>query len=148
MNFVFSTKMPKRYSFPTHVNDLIMDRSEATTSEVFVVVLKPGQAPPLHRHEDTEQIFYIVEGEGWLEIGGEAGKGQTTPLRSYNVNASDIVRVPPNTYHRISCVGETPLRYVAVDCFPGGRPTAEPTWESHVRAVCREQGWDFDAVTS
>ena len=38
------------------------------------------------------------------------------------------------------------LRYIAVDCFLEGRPKDEPTWESHVRAICSEQGWDFDDV--
>ena len=60
---------PLRYRFPTHVNDLVMDRVEAETSEVFIVVLEPGEAPPLHVHDDTEQIFYIMEGRGLLQIG-------------------------------------------------------------------------------
>ena len=55
MNYVFSTKQTKRYQFPTHINDLVMDRSEATSSEVFIVELGPGEAPPLHQHDDTEQ---------------------------------------------------------------------------------------------
>ena len=41
---------------------------------------------------------------------------------------------------------DEPLRYLVVDCFPGGRPSHEPTWESHVRVVCEENGWDFDQV--
>jgi len=52
MKYVFDTSNTKRYKFPTHINDLVMDRAEATTSEVFIVVLEPGQAPPLHKHED------------------------------------------------------------------------------------------------
>ena len=55
MNYIFSTEHTKRYRFPTHVNDLVMDRSEATSSEVFIVVLAPGEAPPLHQHDDTDR---------------------------------------------------------------------------------------------
>jgi len=28
----------------------------------------------------------------------------------------------------------------------GGRPKDEPTWKSHVRAMCAQNGWDFEAV--
>jgi quercetin dioxygenase-like cupin family protein len=136
--FVFSTAHPTRYRFPTHVNDLVMDRSAAETSEVFIVVLEPGEAPPLHQHPDTEQVFYVLEGRGVLRV-GEDGK-------RYDVAPGDVVRIPPHTLHSIRCEGDTALRYLSVDCFVGGRPTDEPTWESHVRAMCAQNGWDFDAV--
>jgi len=138
MDYVFSTTHMKRYRFPTHVNDLVMDRSQATASEVFVVELAPGEAPPLHQHDDTEQIFYILEGNGRLEIGSE-----TTP---YPVNPGDVVRIPPATRHAIRCLGTTTLRYLAIDCFPNGRPHTEPTWNSHVQTMCREQDWDYNAI--
>ena len=138
MNYVFSTQNLKRYRFPTHINDLVLDRSEATASEVFIVELAPGEAPPLHQHDDTEQIFYVLTGQGRLEIGSEAD--------SYNVTIGDVVRIPPETPHRIHCVGDETLRYLAVDCFPGGRPQAEPTWDAHVQTVCQEQGWDYGEI--
>lgn len=131
---------PLRYRFPTHVNDLVMDRAEAETSEVFIVVLEPGEAPPLHVHDDTEQIFYIMEGRGLLQIGD-------SPER-YAVKSGDVVRIPPHTYHRIFCEGNQRLRYLSVDCFVGGKPKDEPMWESHVQEICRLNGWDFDQVKS
>ena len=36
--------------------------------------------------------------------------------------------------------------YLSIDCFVAGPPAAEPTWDSHVRAMCADNGWDFDAV--
>ena len=138
MQYFFSTQHTTRYRFPTHVNELVMDRADAETSEVFIVVLEPGQAPPLHVHDDTEQIFYVLEGRGLLQIGERAERHAVKP--------GDVVRIPPHTYHRIFCDGDKPLRYLSVDCFVGGRPKDEPTWDAHVRAVCAAQGWDFDAV--
>ncbi len=138
MNYVFSTKQTQRYRFPTHINDLVMDRSQASASEVFIVVISPGGAPPLHQHDDTEQIFYILQGQGRLEIGGES--------EDFLVEQGDVVRIPPATPHAIHCESTTDLHYLAVDCFPTGRPTAEPTWDSHVQAVCRLQGWGYDEV--
>jgi mannose-6-phosphate isomerase-like protein (cupin superfamily) len=139
MKYVFSTDQTTRYRFPTHANLLVMDRAEATASESFITVMEPGEAPPLHVHHDTEQVFFVLSGRGRLIIGeDERDQGPIAP--------GDLVRIPPGTWHKVPCVGDEPLRYLVVDVFPGGRPTAEPTWESHVRVVCEGNGWDFDAV--
>ncbi len=135
--YVFSTADTIRYRFPTHTNDLVMDRAEAETSEAFMVVLEPGEAPPLHRHSDTEQVFFVTRGSGVLHIGDD---------HQVAVRPGDLVRIPRDTPHRILCDGSERLVYLSVDCFIAGRPAAEPTWESHVRAMCRENGWDFDKV--
>jgi quercetin dioxygenase-like cupin family protein len=139
MRYVFSTTDTVHYRFPTHVNDLVFDRSEATATEVFIVVLEPGEAPPLHRHPDTEQVFYILAGEAELCIGPEAAK-------RFRVRPGDVVRIPPDTWHKIANDGGVPVRYVSVDAFPGGRPADEPTWDDHVAGVCAAQGWDFATV--
>lgn len=141
MTYVFSTDDADtiRYRFPTHANHLVMDRADATTSESFVTVMEPGESPPLHKHDDTEQVFYVLSGRGRLEIGPDAeDQGELRP--------GHLVRIPPGTLHRVPCIGDEALRYLVVDCFPGGRPTHEPTWESHVRVVCDENGWDVDQV--
>ena len=136
--FVFSTKETVHYRFPTHINDLVMDRAEAETSEVFIVVLDPGESPPMHLHHDAEQIFYIIEGAGVLQVGDAS--------QMHPVHPGDVVRIPPHTLHRIQCRGPRPLHYLSVDCFMGGKPAAEPTWESHVKAMCAQNGWDFDTI--
>ena len=137
MRYVFSTRQEdtKRYRFPTHINDLVLDRAAAATSEVFVVVLEEGEAPPLHQHDDTEQVFYVLEGRGRLTVRGE---------EHYDLSPGDAVRIPPSTPHSVEAVGGR-LRYLAVDCFLGGCPEAEPTWERHVEVMCRENGWDVGA---
>ncbi len=137
MDYVFSTKNLKRYRFPTHINDLVMDRSQSANSEVFIVELAPGEAPPLHQHDDMEQVFYIIEGRGRLEIGGESD--------DFLVGPGDVVRIPVAMPHTIHCMGATTLRYLAVDAF-AVRPDAEPTWDAHVQVLCGEQGWNFDDV--
>jgi mannose-6-phosphate isomerase-like protein (cupin superfamily) len=139
MRYVFKTDETTTYRFPTHTNLLVMDRSEATASESFISVMEPGEGPPLHRHDDTEQVFFVLSGRGRLEIGPNADDhGPLVP--------GDLVRIPPGTLHRVPCVGDEPLRYLVVDVFPGGRPPHEPTWESHVRVVCDANGWSFGDV--
>lgn len=115
-----------------------MDRSEAHTSEVFTVIITPGQSTPVHKHDDTEQIFYVVHGSGFLEV-NEGGD-------TYPINPGDVIRIPPSTIHRISCSGGHELQYLAIDCFLGGRPEAEPTWNSHVKAMCLREGWKYDDI--
>ena len=137
MKYVFSTKNLKRYRFPTHVNDLVMDRSDGTVSEVFLVVLEPGEAPPLHVHDDTEQIYYILRGRGTLTAGRRPKK---TPVKP-----SDVVRVPPSTPHSIKAVGG-PVTYLAVDCFVSKEGKLERTWDEHVRSVCKRFGWKYQDV--
>ncbi len=64
--YVFSPRDVIRYRFPTHTNDLIMDRRAGTAAEAFFVILEPGEAPPVHTHPDAEQVFFVLEGEGDL----------------------------------------------------------------------------------
>lgn len=137
MRYVYETAGLKRYRFPTHVNELVMDRSEASCSEVFVVVLRPGEAPPLHKHDDTEQVYYLLDGEGTLSIGQERS--------GHPVMAGQVVVVPPGTWHSIRAEGG-PVRYLAVDCFVSREGRQEATWDEHVRAVCRQQGWNYSEV--
>lgn len=138
MKYVFKTSEAKRYRYPTHANELVMDRAEAVASEVFITVMEPGEAPPLHKHDDTEQVFFVISGHGRLEVG--------LHLEAHPVVQGDVVRIPPATLHRIHCTSDEPLKYLAVDCFPGGRPEDEPSWDVHVQTVCKQQGWNYDDV--
>jgi mannose-6-phosphate isomerase-like protein (cupin superfamily) len=138
-NYVFHTTNLTRYKFPTHINDLVMDRSESAFSEVFIVIIEPGKAPPLHRHNDTEQIFYVLEGEGMLTI------GKKNPANK-PVSPGNIVRIPVRAWHSIKATSEVNLKYLAIDCFGSIRNENEPTWDAHVKVLCKEQGWDYNLV--
>jgi mannose-6-phosphate isomerase-like protein (cupin superfamily) len=137
--YVFDARDVIRYRFPTHTNDLIMDRRDASASEAFFVVLEPGEAPPIHVHDDAEQVFFILEGEGELGVGPDAGEKH--PLK-----VGDFVRTPPGVAHSVRCTGASRLVYLSIDCFTAGPPSEEPSWDSHVHTMCETNGWDFDAV--
>lgn len=136
--YVFSTADTIRYRYPTHVNDLVIDRVETAATEVFVVVLEPGEAPPLHQHDDAEQIFYVLNGTGVLTIG--------EPAEQFEVKPGDVIRIPPSTLHSIKCDGSSLLRYLSVDAFVGEKNLSEPTWDAHVKTLCDRFGWNFDQV--
>ena len=62
--YVFDTGTVIRYRFPTHTNDLIMDRRDGSASEAFFVILEPGEAPPVHVHLDTIDPLSCRSGRG------------------------------------------------------------------------------------
>jgi mannose-6-phosphate isomerase-like protein (cupin superfamily) len=140
MNYVFKTSGCKRYSFPTHRNDLVVDRKDAACSEVIVVTVEPGKAVHRHSHKTVEQVFYILEGTGILTVGA-GGK-------EYAVRPTLVVRVPPGTVHTLRAKGGKPVRYLCVDCFCGSKPAREPTWDDHAKAICKEQGYDYNRITA
>jgi quercetin dioxygenase-like cupin family protein len=137
--YVFDPREAVRYRYPTHTNDLLMDRSQAKASEAFFVILEPGEAPPIHVHADAEQVFFILEGEGELGVGPDAGEKH--PLK-----AGDFVRTPPGVPHSVRCLGDSRFVYLSIDCFVAGPDPAEPTWDTHVHQMCKDNGWEFDAV--
>lgn len=137
--YVFDPGRVIRYRYPTHTNDLIMDRKDASAAEAFFVILEPGEAPPIHVHPDAEQVFFILEGQGELGIGPDASE-------RYPLKPGDFVRTPPGVPHAVSCVGSSRFVYLSIDCFVAGPDPNEPTWDSHVHQMCATNGWDFDAV--
>ncbi len=138
MKYVFDSKNSKRYAFPTHSNDLIIDRADASASEVFIVIVEPGKAVHLHSHEDVEQIFYILEGDGILTIGEAKDEIEVHP--------TNVVKIPPKTLHTIRAKSDKEIRYLCVDCFCSQQKVKEPTWDSHVKVMCNEQGYKFEDI--
>ncbi len=130
---IYSTKETTPYFFREHCNELVMDRSRAEACEVFVTVIQPGKATPLHKHDDTEQVYYVIAGVGRVDRGKTRSTRQT-------IRAGDVVHIPRHTWHKVSCAGRNALRYIVVDVFPDGRPQREPTWHSHAVAVAKGLG--------
>ena len=138
--YVFHARDAVRYRFPTHTNDLIMDRADAATSEAFFVILEPGEAPPFHVHPDAEQVFFVLEGEAEMTVREPDGPAMVA------LAPGDFVRTPPGLYHAVRNTGVGRFTYLSIDCFTAGPTSDEPTWDAHVQAMCELNGWDFDAV--
>jgi mannose-6-phosphate isomerase-like protein (cupin superfamily) len=52
--------------------------------------LEPGQATERHYHAESEEIYYVVEGSGEMELDGE----------TRTVAVGDAVLIPPSAWHR------------------------------------------------
>jgi mannose-6-phosphate isomerase-like protein (cupin superfamily) len=69
--------------------------------------LEPGQLTQRHYHAESEEVYFILEGEGELELDGDTGR----------VRAGDAVPIAPGTWHTLLNSGTGPLRLLC-SCAP------------------------------
>ncbi len=72
--------------------------------------LEPGQATERHYHGEAEEIYYVVEGTGELEIDGDRRR----------VSIGDAALIPPGAWHQIRAGGPGRLRFLCC-CAPAYR---------------------------
>ena len=66
-----------------------------------------GGATVRHRHARTEELYYVVQGRGWMEIEGEGRE----------VGMGDAILIPVGQAHKISNRGGEDLRILCC-CAP------------------------------
>ena len=69
--------------------------------------LEPGQSTERHYHAETEEIYFVLEGEGELELDGDRAR----------VRPGDAAPIAPGAWHQIVNVGERQLRILCC-CAP------------------------------
>lgn len=69
--------------------------------------LAPGQATQRHYHRVSEEIYFVLDGEGELELDGERQR----------VDAGDAIAIPPGAWHELRAEGDRPLRILCC-CAP------------------------------
>jgi mannose-6-phosphate isomerase-like protein (cupin superfamily) len=70
--------------------------------------LPPGGKTTPHYHPQTEEIYYILEGEGRMTIDGETSE----------VVPGDAIAIPPGAVHTITNAGDQTLKFLCC-CAPG-----------------------------
>jgi len=75
---------------------------ETTRLNVTHVRIWPGETVPAHVHNDEDQVYFVVSGEGFVEL-----DSKRTP-----VHAGSAVLIPVGTEHLITNTGSEPLDYV------------------------------------
>ena len=70
--------------------------------------VRPGVTTRWHRLRETTERYYILSGSGRVEVGG---------LPLHEVNAGDIVLIPPMCPQRITNTGQEDLVFLAI-CTP------------------------------
>jgi oxalate decarboxylase/phosphoglucose isomerase-like protein (cupin superfamily) len=86
-----------------------------TSTERFtmgVVLLQPGRGHARHNYPGTEEILYVVSGQGkqMIDIDGEQWKP---------IDAGDLVHIPPDVFHATINTGWEPLKLIAIYAPPG-----------------------------
>ncbi|MDX1931137.1 MAG: cupin domain-containing protein [Capsulimonadales bacterium] len=69
--------------------------------------LPPGRATEPHFHPVSEEIYYILQGEGEMRIGTER----------LDVGPSDAIAIPPGAVHTIQNIGTVDLVFLCC-CAP------------------------------
>jgi len=68
----------------------------------------PGETTTEHYHPLTEEIYYILRGEGRMFLEGD----------DPTVGAGDAIAIPPGKRHKIANIGSEPLVFLCC-CAPG-----------------------------
>lgn len=69
--------------------------------------LKPGGCTDRHYHKKSEEIYFILEGTGTMELDG----------KKRSVATGDAILIPPGEWHQITAEGTTDLRFLCC-CAP------------------------------
>jgi mannose-6-phosphate isomerase-like protein (cupin superfamily) len=78
-----------------------------TLQSLAEATLAPGQATERHYHAVSEEVYFILEGEGELELDGDVGE----------VRRGDAIPIPPGTWHTLRNTGTVSLRLLC-SCAP------------------------------
>ena len=77
------------------------------TQSLAEAIVKQGQRTHLHRHHNSEELYYITRGEGYMTLGEE----------QFEVTAGDTICIPPGTAHCIKNIGTKALHILCM-CSP------------------------------
>jgi mannose-6-phosphate isomerase-like protein (cupin superfamily) len=91
--------------FTTKDGSTIRELHHTQAQSLAEARLQPGQATERHYHERTEEIYFVLEGAGEMELDGERRL----------VAPGDAVLVPPGARHQITALDE--LRFLC-SCAP------------------------------
>ncbi len=87
----------------------ILDKTNAPVEaqSLAEATLPPGGATERHYHRVSEEFYFILEGEGIMELGGE-----TKP-----VGPGDAILIPKGEWHQITANGASALKLLCC-CAP------------------------------
>jgi mannose-6-phosphate isomerase-like protein (cupin superfamily) len=87
----------------------LLDRANAPVENQSLAEaeLPAGAATDRHYHRASEELYYVLDGEGEMEIDGEARA----------VGPGDAILIPPGAWHEIKATGADTLRFLCC-CAP------------------------------
>ena len=93
----------------SEIRELLAHRNSCICNQTLAKARLPaGGSTTPHHHILTEEIYYIVEGQGLMRVGTE----------SLPVSLGDAIAIPPGASHQITNTGTGVLRLLCC-CAPG-----------------------------
>jgi mannose-6-phosphate isomerase-like protein (cupin superfamily) len=93
----------------SEIRELLAHRNSAIRKQSLAEArVQPGQRTAAHYHPKTEEIYYILRGNGEMKIDKE----------NRRVGPGDAIAIPPGEVHTIFNSGTEPLVFLCC-CVPG-----------------------------
>src|SRR5262245_56219320 len=93
----------------SEIRELLAHRNSCIRNQSLAEArLPPGASTTPHYHPQTEEIYYILDGEGMMCLADE----------NRSVRIGDAIAIPPGQIHQITNTGRTTLRFLCC-CAPG-----------------------------
>jgi len=93
----------------SEIRELLAHRNSAVRNQSLAEArVAPGASTAPHFHRVTEEIYYILSGEGQMQLAKEQRR----------VGPGDAIAIPPGMIHTITNTGATPLTFLCC-CAPG-----------------------------
>jgi len=93
----------------SEIRELLAHRNSCIRNQTLAEARLPaGAATAAHYHSQTEEIYYILQGSGRMQVGED----------SRTIGPGDAVAIPPGRRHQITNTGTELLRFLCC-CAPG-----------------------------
>ena len=102
---------------------VLLDRSETALTEIGINEWKLDGPP--HKHNDKDQIFYILSGNGVIKLGSE----------EHAVKPGYLIYVPAGLVHQSITKSSVPLCYVLYNIFNDSQKEGHSTFAEHIEKV-------------
>jgi mannose-6-phosphate isomerase-like protein (cupin superfamily) len=92
----------------SEIRELLAYRNSSIKNQSLAEArLPPGASTTGHHHVATEEIYYLLDGVGLMQIGEEQRQ----------VGPGDAIAIPPGAFHQITNTGADVLRFLCC-CAP------------------------------
>ena len=104
---------------------VLIDRSETELTEVGLNEWNPKFLGPPHKHNDKDQVFFIVSGEGIIKLGEN----------EYEAKPGCFVYVPAGIVHQSITTSKESLSYILFNTFTSLNKEGDLTFAEHIEKV-------------
>jgi mannose-6-phosphate isomerase-like protein (cupin superfamily) len=92
----------------SEIRELLAHRNSCIQNQSLAEARLPPRASTTgHHHVKTEEIYYVLEGKGIMQIGDDRQP----------VGVGDAIAIPPGVFHQITNTGQTVLKFLCC-CAP------------------------------